>query len=83
MSTNTRAFLCVFTFLCIFVFVCFWMFRGSECQVLDYQTQQLQVLPLLASAYVLTQLGYYISRRYNKIQAEVAVGKLGNLQEVR
>ena len=59
-----------------------YMFRGPECRVLDYQTQQLQLLPLLASAYVLNQLAYHILRQYNRIEAEFMAGNFDNIQEV-
>ncbi len=50
--------------------------------MLDYQTQQLQLLPLIASAYILKQLGYQVMRQFNKIKTEIAVGKFDNMQEV-
>ncbi len=58
------------------------MFRDLECQVLDYQTQQLQLLPLLASAYVFKQVGYYIMKQNDAIETEIAAGKLDKMQEV-
>ena len=56
--------------------------RGPEYQVLDYQTQQMKLLPLLASAYALIQTGQYMLRKYAQGRSEIAQGNLEGLPEV-
>ena len=56
--------------------------RGPEYQVLDYQTQQMKLLPLLASAYALIQTGQYMIREYARGRSEIAQGNLDVLPEV-
>ena len=56
--------------------------RGPELQVLDYQTQQMKLLPLLASAYALIQTGQYMIRQYIKGRSEIAQGNLDVMPEV-
>lgn len=63
--------------------VCVCVFRGPECQVLDYQTQQLKLLPLIASAYALIQTGQFMLRHYARGHSEIAQGNLEVMPEVR
>jgi len=50
---------------------------------MDYQTQQMQLFPLLASAYVLYQLGYYIMQQYKRMETEIYTkGNFDGMQEV-
>ena len=56
--------------------------RGPEYQVLDYQTQQLKLLPLLAAAYALIQTGQFMLRHYAQGQSEIAQGNLEVMPEV-
>jgi len=51
--------------------------------VLDYQTQQFKLLPLLASAYALTQAGISMMQQYITYRAQMSEGKLEGLPEVR
>ena len=53
-----------------------------ETQVLDYQTQQYKLLPLIATAYAMTLTGLYIAKKKLKVAAEIADGKLDSLSEV-
>ncbi len=50
---------------------------------MDYQTQQMKLLPLLASAYALIQTGQYMIREYARGRSEIAQGNLDVLPEVR
>ena len=58
------------------------MYRGPECQVLDYQTQQMKLLPLIASSYALIQAGQYMLRYYAQARAEIAQGNFDDMPEV-
>ena len=49
---------------------------------MDYQTQQMKLLPLLASAYALIQTGQYMLRQYAKGRSEIAQGNLEVMPEV-
>ena len=49
---------------------------------MDYQTQQMKLLPLLASAYALIQTGQYMLRQYARGQSEIAQGNLEVMPEV-
>ena len=50
--------------------------------MLDYQTQQFKLLPLLASTYALSFIGQYMLRLYAEMTGEIAEGKLDSLPEV-
>ena len=54
----------------------------AETQVMDYQTQQFKLLPLLATAYAMTLTGQTITKMYNQFLAEAAEGKFDSLPEV-
>ena len=56
--------------------------RGPECQVLDYQTQQMKLLPLIASTYALMQTGQYMMRHYAQGRSEISQGNLEVMPEV-
>ncbi len=49
---------------------------------MDYQTQQMKLIPLLASAYALIQTGQYMIRQYAQGRSEIAQGNLEVLPEV-
>ncbi len=49
---------------------------------MDYQTQQMKLLPLIASAYALLQLGQYMLRHYAIAKAEIAEGNFEGMPEV-
>ena len=50
--------------------------------MLDYQTQQLQLFPLIAAAYALTLAGQALVRQYVTTQAEIEQGNFEHMQEV-
>ena len=52
-------------------------------QVLDYQTQQYKLLPLIATAYAMMFAGQYIRQKHEKVMEEIAQGNLDSLPEVR
>lgn len=54
-----------------------------EAQILDYQTQQYKLLPLLASAYAMYFTGRYAEDYYEEIASEIEEGKLDSLNQVR
>ena len=53
-----------------------------EKQILDYQTQQLKLLPLIASTYAFIQAGLYMLKLYFQCRAEIAEGDFKSLPEV-
>ena len=55
---------------------------GPETQVLDYQTQQFKLLPLLAQAYGLILTGQYMLRMHLNFNTEISKGNLESLPEV-
>ena len=57
--------------------------RGPETQVLDYQTQQYKLLPLLSVAYALNMAGVYMFRLFLSCRSEIVEGNLESLPEVR
>ena len=62
-----------FTFYCV---------SGPEVQVLDYQTQQLKLLPLIAAAYALNMAGLVNLHQYIVVQNEIELGNFDHMQEV-
>lgn len=54
-----------------------------EAQILDYQTQQYKLLPLLASAFAMYFTGRYAEDYYEEIASEIEEGKLDSLNQVR
>ncbi len=74
--------MCMFVCLYVCVCVCACVVRGPEVQVLDYQTQQLQLFPLLAAAYALVLAGQSLLRQYVSIQGEIEQGNFEHMQEV-
>lgn len=57
-------------------------YRGSEAQIIDYQTQQYKLFPLLATAYAMYFTGKYAEDYYNKISSEIEAGNLDSLNQV-
>ncbi len=55
---------------------------APEIQVIDYQTQQFKLLPLIATAYALMLTGQYMRRMFVQCQAEISQGNLEPLPEV-
>ena len=61
--------------------VCFWN-SAPEPQILDYQTQQHKLLPLLATTYAFHFIGNYVSKMYQNISESVDAGNYSQLNEV-
>ncbi|KAM8797094.1 peroxisomal acyl-coenzyme A oxidase 1 isoform 2-T2 [Eudromia elegans] len=53
-----------------------------EPQILDYQTQQYKLFPLLATAYAFHFVGTYIKDTYRRISADIIDGDLSELPEL-
>lgn len=56
--------------------------REPEPQILDYQTQQYKLFPLLATAYAFHFVGAYIKDTYHRISGDIHEGDLSELPEV-
>lgn len=56
--------------------------REPEPQILDYQTQQYKLFPLLATAYAFHFVGAYIKDTYRRISGDISTGDLSELPEV-
>uniref|UniRef100_A0A8C4HX74 Acyl-coenzyme A oxidase n=1 Tax=Dicentrarchus labrax TaxID=13489 RepID=A0A8C4HX74_DICLA len=53
-----------------------------EPQILDYQTQQYKLFPLLAMAYAFTFVGQYMSQTYQRISGDINEGDFSELPEL-
>ncbi|XP_078506954.1 peroxisomal acyl-coenzyme A oxidase 1-like [Lissotriton helveticus] len=53
-----------------------------EPQILDYQTQQYKLFPLLATAYALWFVGDYMKHTYHRITEDINQGDLNELPEL-
>lgn len=53
----------------------------AETQVLDYQTQQFKLLPLLATSYAMSLVGQTLSKMYTQFREEAAKGRFDSLPE--
>ncbi|KAJ1962346.1 hypothetical protein GGI12_002701 [Dipsacomyces acuminosporus] len=60
------------------------MYRGlaDEPQVLDYQTQQHRLFPLLAQAYAFSITGHWMAREYHSLMAALQKGDDSTLADV-
>lgn len=56
--------------------------REPEPQILDFQTQQYKLFPLLATAYAFQFVGQYMSQTYHRITGDIQQGNLSELPEV-
>lgn len=56
--------------------------REPEPQILDYQTQQYKLFPLLATAYAFHFVGAYIKDTYQRVSGDISTGDLSELPEV-
>lgn len=56
--------------------------REPEPQILNYQTQQYKLFPVLAMAYAFTFVGQYMKQTYNRISGDIHAGDLSELPEV-
>ena len=61
----------------------FFSHREAEPQILDYQTQQHKLFPLLATAYAFLFAGQYMIDTYNRISGDINQGDLSEMPEVR
>lgn len=53
-----------------------------EPQILDYQTQQYKLFPLLATAYAFTFVGQYMDQTYQRITGDINQGDFSELPEL-
>ncbi|XP_060608673.1 peroxisomal acyl-coenzyme A oxidase 1-like [Ruditapes philippinarum] len=53
---------------------------GEEPQVIDYQTQQEKIFPLLAAAYAFLFTGNMMVQEYNRINADMEKGRFDEMQ---
>ncbi|XP_030638493.1 peroxisomal acyl-coenzyme A oxidase 1 isoform X1 [Chanos chanos] len=53
-----------------------------EPQILDYQTQQYKLFPLLATAYAFRFVGQYMSQTYHRITGDINQGDFSELPEL-
>ncbi|XP_076584062.1 peroxisomal acyl-coenzyme A oxidase 1 isoform X2 [Chaetodon auriga] len=53
-----------------------------EPQILDYQTQQHKLFPLLAMTYAFTFVGQYMKQTYNRISGDINEGDFSELPEL-
>uniref|UniRef100_A0A4W6F0E9 Acyl-coenzyme A oxidase n=1 Tax=Lates calcarifer TaxID=8187 RepID=A0A4W6F0E9_LATCA len=53
-----------------------------EPQILDYQTQQYKLFPLLAMAYAFTFVGQYMKQTYHRISGDINQGDFSELPEL-
>ncbi|KAM3623509.1 uncharacterized protein V6R79_012045 [Siganus canaliculatus] len=53
-----------------------------EPQILDYQTQQYKLFPLLATAYAYAFVGKYMSETYQRISGDINAGDFSELPEL-
>lgn len=56
--------------------------RGIEAQIIDYQTQQYKLFPMVATAYAMHFTGQFIQRYYTKISDEIEAGNLESFSVV-
>lgn len=57
-------------------------FSEPEPQILDFQTQQYKLFPLLATAYAFQFVGAYMKETYHRINEDIGQGDLSELPEV-
>uniref|UniRef100_A0A8C5H0B6 Acyl-coenzyme A oxidase n=1 Tax=Gouania willdenowi TaxID=441366 RepID=A0A8C5H0B6_GOUWI len=55
---------------------------SPEPQILDYQTQQYKLFPLLAEAYAFLFVGQYMGQTYNRINGDINQGDFSELPEL-
>ncbi|XP_029285126.1 peroxisomal acyl-coenzyme A oxidase 1 isoform X2 [Cottoperca gobio] len=53
-----------------------------EPQIMDYQTQQYKLFPLLATAYAFTFVGQYMTETYQRISGDINQGDFSELPEL-
>ena len=57
-------------------------YRGEEAQVIDYQTQQEKLFPLMAAAFGFLFTGNFMQMEYNRISADIEKGRMDEMQSV-
>ena len=69
--------------------ICIWkhssqyfLYRGEEPQVLDYQTQQEKLFPLIAASYALMFTGNIMVQEYTRINQNIEQGNMEEMQVV-
>ncbi|XP_028912909.1 peroxisomal acyl-coenzyme A oxidase 1 isoform X1 [Ornithorhynchus anatinus] len=55
---------------------------AAEPQILDYQTQQYRLFPLLATAYAFQFVGAFMKETYHRINVDISQGDLSELPEL-
>ncbi|KAH3748665.1 hypothetical protein DPMN_183113 [Dreissena polymorpha] len=55
---------------------------GEEPQVIDYQTQQEKLFPLLAASYAYIFMGYHMAVEYFRVTAEIERGNMEEMQSL-
>ncbi|XP_038598041.1 peroxisomal acyl-coenzyme A oxidase 1 isoform X1 [Tachyglossus aculeatus] len=55
---------------------------AAEPQILDYQTQQYRLFPLLATAYAFQFVGAFMKETYHRINMDIGQGDLSELPEL-
>uniref|UniRef100_A0AAX7V9Z6 Acyl-coenzyme A oxidase n=1 Tax=Astatotilapia calliptera TaxID=8154 RepID=A0AAX7V9Z6_ASTCA len=55
---------------------------SPEPQILDYQTQQYKLFPLLATAYAFTFVGQYMRQTYHRITEDINQGDFSEMPEL-
>jgi len=58
------------------------LFRDPEPQVIEFQTQQYKLFPLLATAYAYWFAGQMLQKAYNALEDELKKGITASLPEV-
>lgn len=65
------------------IIICVYLLnREREPQILDYQTQQHKLFPLIATCFVYTEAAKWLFEKYNTVTSDLRRGDLGNLPEV-
>lgn len=59
-----------------------YFYRGEEAQIIDYQTQQYRLFPLLATSYAMYFAGRFMYDFYLKTTAEIEGGNLDSMPQV-
>ncbi|KAM4720848.1 peroxisomal acyl-coenzyme A oxidase 2 [Rhinophrynus dorsalis] len=55
---------------------------SQEAKILDYQTQQQKLMPLLATCYAIHFTVSYVNKVYNEVYKEIKVGRFDSLPEL-
>ncbi|VDI58339.1 Hypothetical predicted protein, partial [Mytilus galloprovincialis] len=84
-TPNTYRFHCImkidFSIFVIYFFLILFL-RGEEAQVMDYQTQQYKLFPLLATSYAFLLAAEGMSQIYAKISSDIERGNLEDMPQL-